>query len=130
MKYVFASPHRSLQLWLKPPQESFTADGKRIVSDPGILVEFINGYYETENKEIADLLLKHPSFGIFFTAVNLEAVSPEELSATRSVLESMTSSNVGGYVCSYCGKSFKYKAALLKHVEEHEKEETSPSDEQ
>lgn len=84
----FVSKHRNLQIWLEPPKEEYTVDGRRSVISPGILVEFTNGYYETDDDEIANRLRASELYGIFFE--EYKAQPTEELSQKESVITSIT----------------------------------------
>jgi len=121
MGWVFVSKHKNYQIWLKRPVEEFTIDGRLKLRDPGILVEFVGGYYETDNEEIAEMLMNSPDFGIVFNLYENKPV--DESQFKESALNRLTPSatpKVTSYVCDQCGKEFPSMYKLNKHKrEEH-----------
>lgn len=56
--FVFASPHKGFRILLRPYKKRTTADGTVISEIQPIDIQFEQGKYVTEDKEIADLLMK------------------------------------------------------------------------
>lgn len=109
----FASKYKNLKIWLRPSFYRFDSLGGRYFVQ-GVYAQFENGFFETEDKEMIDLLKKSKTYGIDFwsvdepTAPNPEGLKEEEKKQqTRETL--LTD-------CPECGRTFKNNAGLMSHM--------------
>lgn len=64
-EWKFCTKLHGLVIWLKSATEEFV--GKRlVVKDPGYYAEFENGYFWTDDPDVAEALMNHPAFGVSF----------------------------------------------------------------
>ncbi|RKY67475.1 MAG: hypothetical protein DRP97_07380 [Candidatus Latescibacterota bacterium] len=137
MSWTFKSRHKNLRIWLRVPTEHYSTQGKLIVDDPGVPVEFHGGYYETDDPKIAEALQKHHLFGVAFELVDGTPVTDEYFKG--SSLDTMLQAVAKGprkdevllpkeeeeekpkkrtYRCKECGAEFPSVYHLTKHKRE------------
>jgi hypothetical protein len=67
---LFVSKRKNHQLWIRPRKEHRLKDGTWVVDDTGLLVEFQNGLYETDDSDIINSLFKNNEYGLVFQVYN------------------------------------------------------------
>jgi len=125
MSWVFVSNHKNLQLWLRTPREHLDPQGRWRVSDPGVLVEFTGGYYETDDPKIAEALQKHPLCNVTFKPFDGKPIKEADLK--KSALDTAVPHPPVGdllpkekkkFRCKICGYEAKSPYHLRLHKEE------------
>lgn len=109
----FQSKYPSYKVVVKPSRYLISAYGDKMF-EQGIRVEFVNGAYSTDDKEIVDALKKNAYYGIDFWSAE-EPSTPNE-QGIKAQDEVATSKETLVTDCPVCGKNFKTNSALKAHV--------------
>lgn len=109
----FFSKYKNYKIWLKPSFYRLDVLGNRVFVQ-GTYVKFENGYFETEDQEIINLLKKSKPYGVDFWSVDEPSPpNPEGLKEEREKEQTRETLLTD---CPECGKTFKNKAGLLGHM--------------
>ncbi|OGZ28228.1 MAG: hypothetical protein A2562_00125 [Candidatus Nealsonbacteria bacterium RIFOXYD1_FULL_39_11] len=86
----------------------------------GITVEFQNGFYETEDEKIIEMLKNHPQYGVkFYSKIGVDVpnkIGLRQENELKVLAEEIRST------CPKCGKKFKNEFGLLAHMRKHKNE--------
>jgi len=123
MKFI-ARKHKGLRIVLDPRvrikdmgrsiTQSLTGQTKL-----GLTIEFHDGIYDTNDKEVIKALKNHPGFG-------LEFFNDEPVPVTPTVEAAAAENEKKGYAeeirstCTECGKKFANETQLNVHMRTHE----------
>jgi hypothetical protein len=109
----FYSKYKGYKLWLKPSFYGFDPIGNRSFTQ-GVSVKFDDGWYETADQEIINMLKINKQFGVDFWSVDEpSAPNPMGVMEVKAVEKASEESLTD---CPYCAKEFKNKRAVTAHV--------------
>jgi hypothetical protein len=86
---LFNSHIKTLRIVLTPSRPIYE-QGVRLGDTQGKYIQFENGRFQTDDKEIVEKLEKLPTFGVDFWRVSGEAAQPAPKTSQQSDLESLT----------------------------------------
>lgn len=109
----FQSKYPSYRVVVKPSKYLLNAYGDKVF-EQGIRVEFINGFFSTDDNEIVEGLKKNQFYGIDFWSVDEPAIPNE--AGVKSQNEVVASKETLLTDCPVCGKTFKTTFALKAHI--------------
>lgn len=92
----------------------------------GMTIQFDNGVYDTNDKQVIDAIKNHPHYGRDFVA-GADDAEPAELS-TQAVREKNEKAEVVNELqsqCPVCGKEFASQQALAAHSRVHANKEAT-----
>lgn len=116
----FISKYENLRLVIQPKRWK-EVDGSKFLTD-GITVEFRNGVFDTEDKELITSLKGCRSFGQDFWSAEgekdeLPVAAAKDINDIKEFKEKTESQ------CEICGKKFDNKQKLAGHMLSHKKKE-------
>lgn len=109
----FASRYRNYKVWLKPSYYRLDALGNRVFQQ-GVFAQFIDGFFESDDKEVIELLKKSKSYGIDFWSMDEPTQPNKEAKEEEEKKEALKETTVTD--CPKCGKSFANLAGLKSHM--------------
>ena len=131
--YYFASLRGSLVVQLIP--DKVQVIGTEIVRQPGVLAEFTNGLWSTDDADLAERMRKiierdQSIVEITRDDIELFRVNPNKPKNVRDVITQQTLrerpkvvmetvANTGDLVCDICGRTFKNRGGLESHKLTH-----------
>lgn len=118
----FASKYKSYKIWLRPSYYRLSNLGERVFVQ-GVFAQFENGFFETDDNEVIDLIKKNKMFGVDFWSIDEPTTPNPEGLKEEKIKEEKKEELVTD--CPKCGKTFKNKAGLMSHIAVVHKDETS-----
>lgn len=113
MRFI-SKKYRNLRVILKPGYREVVNGMPRYVS--GKSVEFRDGYLDTEDKEVIELLKASPSYGSQFISDSGEA----EVNVMAENAKKEAVAKADPLACPYCDFVAKNESGLRLHIRIHE----------
>lgn len=109
----FYSKYKEYKIWLKPSYYRMNAQGDREFHQ-GVFAQFENGWFETYDEEVINLLKKNKYYGVDFWSVDEPAQPNPQGFQEEKIKEATKEETITD--CPYCDKSFKNRAGLTSHI--------------
>lgn len=116
MKFT-SKKYSELRIVLKPTYQRIVGMSSETVQ--GITVEFHDSVYETEDKEIIDLLRNSDYYGVSFFSNEAVADEPNPVGLKEENEKRLVAEEVGS-VCPVCGFKAKSEFGLKSHMRSHQ----------
>jgi len=112
---VFISKFKKYSIWLKPARTMHDAFGGRHRED-GLCAKFEENKFQTDDKEIIELLKQNPRYGLDFRSTEQE--KNEQLSEKALASKAADESSLDTVVnsCPFCEFKAANKAGLNAHI--------------